>query len=206
MPGRRRRPRFRLGDVYAEELDAAARSRPTPRASRPATPRACRRGRGRRRRGRARGRACGWPRSRPAGSAGWPRPPPRSAPPSAGWSEATVPVADEVRDTISARGPHPGRGPARPRARARRLPRPGRASAGRSRSCPADAPAVVRLHPDDLAEIPAEALAELPGSGHAWSATRASSAPARSPRPAPARIDAQLDARPGAGPGGARRS
>jgi flagellar assembly protein FliH len=28
--------------------------------------------------------------------------------------------------------------------------------------CPADAPAVVRVHPDDLAEIPAEALAELP--------------------------------------------
>jgi len=30
--------------------------------------------------------------------------------------------------------------------------------------CPADAPAVVRVHPDDLAEIPAEALAELPAS------------------------------------------
>jgi flagellar assembly protein FliH len=30
--------------------------------------------------------------------------------------------------------------------------------------CPADAPVVVRLHPDDLAEIPAEALAELPES------------------------------------------
>lgn len=30
--------------------------------------------------------------------------------------------------------------------------------------CPADAPAVVRVHPDDLAEIPAEALAELPDS------------------------------------------
>jgi flagellar assembly protein FliH len=28
--------------------------------------------------------------------------------------------------------------------------------------CPADAPVVVRLHPDDLAEIPAEALADLP--------------------------------------------
>jgi flagellar assembly protein FliH len=28
--------------------------------------------------------------------------------------------------------------------------------------CPADAPAVVRVHPDDLAEIPAAALAELP--------------------------------------------
>jgi flagellar assembly protein FliH len=30
--------------------------------------------------------------------------------------------------------------------------------------CPADAPAVVRVHPDDLAEIPAEALAALPDS------------------------------------------
>src|SRR3712207_6981943 len=28
--------------------------------------------------------------------------------------------------------------------------------------CPADAPTVVRLHPDDLAELPPEALAELP--------------------------------------------
>jgi flagellar assembly protein FliH len=28
--------------------------------------------------------------------------------------------------------------------------------------CPADLPTVVRVHPDDLAEIPAEALAELP--------------------------------------------
>jgi flagellar assembly protein FliH len=28
--------------------------------------------------------------------------------------------------------------------------------------CPSDAPAVVRVHPDDLAEVPAEALAELP--------------------------------------------
>ncbi|WP_231486513.1 FliH/SctL family protein [Candidatus Blastococcus massiliensis] len=30
--------------------------------------------------------------------------------------------------------------------------------------CPADAPTLVRVHPDDLAEIPAEALAELPDS------------------------------------------
>lgn len=30
--------------------------------------------------------------------------------------------------------------------------------------CPADAPAVVRVHPDDLAEIPADALAGLPDS------------------------------------------
>lgn len=30
--------------------------------------------------------------------------------------------------------------------------------------CPSDAPAVVRVHPDDLAEVPAEALAALPDS------------------------------------------
>jgi flagellar assembly protein FliH len=30
--------------------------------------------------------------------------------------------------------------------------------------CPADVPVVVRLHPDDLAEVPAGALAELPAS------------------------------------------
>ena len=30
--------------------------------------------------------------------------------------------------------------------------------------CPADSPTVIRLHPDDLAEIPADALAELPDS------------------------------------------
>jgi flagellar assembly protein FliH len=30
--------------------------------------------------------------------------------------------------------------------------------------CPADAPALVRVHPDDLAEIPADALADLPES------------------------------------------
>ena len=30
--------------------------------------------------------------------------------------------------------------------------------------CPSDAPAVVRVHPDDLAEVPAEALAALPAT------------------------------------------
>src|SRR5918997_1406397 len=30
--------------------------------------------------------------------------------------------------------------------------------------CPSDSPAVVRVHPDDLAEVPAEELAELPDS------------------------------------------
>jgi flagellar assembly protein FliH len=30
--------------------------------------------------------------------------------------------------------------------------------------CPADAPTLVRVHPDDLAEIPADALAQLPAS------------------------------------------
>ncbi len=32
--------------------------------------------------------------------------------------------------------------------------------------CPADAPALVRVHPDDLAEMPPAALAELPASVH----------------------------------------
>jgi flagellar assembly protein FliH len=30
--------------------------------------------------------------------------------------------------------------------------------------CPSDVPVIVRLHPDDLAEVPPEALAQLPGS------------------------------------------
>jgi flagellar assembly protein FliH len=56
---------------------------------------------------------------------------------------------------------------------------------------PADAPAVVRVHPDDLAEIPAEALAELPDSvrvvGDA-DIERAGAVAETGPR----RIDAQL--------------
>jgi flagellar assembly protein FliH len=56
---------------------------------------------------------------------------------------------------------------------------------------PSDAPAVVRVHPDDLAEIPAEALAELPDSvrviGDA-AVERAGAVAETGPR----RIDAQL--------------
>ncbi|RBY95231.1 flagellar assembly protein FliH [Blastococcus sp. TF02-8] len=57
--------------------------------------------------------------------------------------------------------------------------------------CPADAPAVVRLHPDDLAEVPAEALAELPDSIRVLpdpSIERAGAVAESGPR----RIDAQL--------------
>jgi flagellar assembly protein FliH len=57
--------------------------------------------------------------------------------------------------------------------------------------CPADAPTVIRVHPDDLAEIPAEALAELPESvrvvGDA-DIERAGAVAETGPR----RIDAQL--------------
>ncbi|MGY2082612.1 FliH/SctL family protein [Blastococcus sp. SYSU DS0539] len=57
--------------------------------------------------------------------------------------------------------------------------------------CPADAPAVVRLHPDDLAEVPAGALAELPGSVRVVAdlAVERAGAIAES---GPRRIDAQL--------------
>ncbi|RBY94980.1 flagellar assembly protein FliH [Blastococcus sp. TBT05-19] len=57
--------------------------------------------------------------------------------------------------------------------------------------CPADAPAVVRLHPDDLAELPADALAELPDSIRVvpdLSVERAGAVAESGPR----RIDAQL--------------
>ncbi|MGY1825649.1 MULTISPECIES: FliH/SctL family protein [unclassified Blastococcus] len=57
--------------------------------------------------------------------------------------------------------------------------------------CPADAPAVVRLHPDDLAEVPAEALEGLPGSVRVVadpSVERAGAIAESGPR----RIDAQL--------------
>jgi flagellar assembly protein FliH len=59
--------------------------------------------------------------------------------------------------------------------------------------CPSDAPAVVRVHPDDLAEIPADALAELPDTvrvvGDA-TVERAGAVAETGPR----RIDAQLGA------------
>ena len=57
--------------------------------------------------------------------------------------------------------------------------------------CPADAPALLRLHPDDLAEVPAEALAELPDSVRVVadpSVERAGAIAESGPR----RIDAQL--------------
>ncbi|MGY2064436.1 FliH/SctL family protein [Blastococcus sp. SYSU DS0619] len=57
--------------------------------------------------------------------------------------------------------------------------------------CPADAPAIVRLHPDDLAEVPAEALAELPDSVRVVadpSVERAGAIADSGPR----RVDAQL--------------
>ncbi|WP_245159278.1 FliH/SctL family protein [Blastococcus sp. TF02A_35] len=57
--------------------------------------------------------------------------------------------------------------------------------------CPADAPAVVRLHPDDLAEVPADAFADLPDSVRVVpdpSVERAGAVAESGPR----RIDAQL--------------
>ncbi len=59
--------------------------------------------------------------------------------------------------------------------------------------CPADAPAVVRVHPDDLAEIPADALAQLPDSVRVvadLTVERAGAIAETGPR----RIDAQLGA------------
>jgi flagellar assembly protein FliH len=106
------------------------------------------------------------------------------------FDEATVPVADEVRETIIgmvltlvedllgrelALAESPVLDAIR---RALEL-------------VPSDAPAVVRVHPDDLAEIPAEALAELPQSvrvvGDA-DVERAGAVAETGPR----RIDAQL--------------
>jgi flagellar assembly protein FliH len=77
------------------------------------------------------------------------------------FDEASVPVADEVRETVIgtvltlvedllgrelAIADSPALDAVR---RALSL-------------CPSDAPAVLRMHPDDLAEIPAEALTEMP--------------------------------------------
>jgi flagellar assembly protein FliH len=77
------------------------------------------------------------------------------------FDEASVPVADEVRETVIgtvltlvedllgrelAIADSPALDAVR---RALSL-------------CPSDAPAVLRMHPDDLAEIPAEALTEIP--------------------------------------------
>jgi flagellar assembly protein FliH len=59
--------------------------------------------------------------------------------------------------------------------------------------CPADAPVVLRLHPDDLAEVPAEALAELPDSVMVVGDARIERAGAVA-ETGPQRIDAQLGA------------
>ncbi|WP_324276115.1 FliH/SctL family protein [Blastococcus brunescens] len=89
-------------------------------------------------------------------------------------------------------GAHAGGGPAGARAGPGRLPvldAVRRALA----LCPADAPAVVRVHPDDLGEIPAEALAELPDTVRVVAdpaIERAGAVAETGPR----RIDAQLGA------------
>jgi flagellar assembly protein FliH len=79
------------------------------------------------------------------------------------FDEATVPVADDVRETIIGMvltlvEDILGRELAL--ADSPVLDAVRRALA----LVPSDAPAVIRVHPDDLAEIPAEALAELPDS------------------------------------------
>ena len=70
--------------------------------------------------------------------------------------------------------------------------------------CPADAPAVVRVHPDDLAEIPAEALAELPDTVRVVAdLEHRAGRRGRRDRLPPDRRPARR--RPRAGPGGAQR-
>jgi flagellar assembly protein FliH len=109
---------------------------------------------------------------------------------AARFDEATVPVADDVRDTILGMvmtlvEDLVGRELAL--ADSPVLDAVRRALA----LCPSDAPVVVRVHPDDLAEIPAEVLAELPDTvrlvGDA-AIERAGAVAENGPR----RIDAQL--------------
>jgi flagellar assembly protein FliH len=59
--------------------------------------------------------------------------------------------------------------------------------------CPADAPIVLRLHPDDLADVPADALAQLPDSVKVVADARIERAGAVA-ETGPQRIDAQLGA------------
>ncbi len=59
--------------------------------------------------------------------------------------------------------------------------------------CPADAPVVLRLHPDDLADVPAEALAGLPDSVQVVADARIERAGAVA-ETGPRRIDAQRGA------------
>ena len=104
--------------------------------------------------------------------------------------EATLPVADEVRETIIGMvltlvEDLLGRELAL--ADSPVLDAVRRALA----LCPSDAPAVVRVHPDDLAEVPAEALAELPDTVRVVgdpAVERAGAVAETGPR----RIDAQL--------------
>ena len=154
-------PSFRLGDVYAEELERL------------------------RRRAHAEGYAAGHAEGMTAAAevvaeteraaaerlaevqARWER---RLASATAALStavtrldEATLPVADEIRETIvgtvlTLLEDLLGRELAL--AESPVLDAVRRALA----LCPADAPAVVRVHPDDLAEIAADAIADLPAS------------------------------------------
>jgi flagellar assembly protein FliH len=105
---------------------------------------------------------------------------------------AVVPVADDVRDSIVAAvltlvEDLLGRELALADSPAR--------DAGRRALtlCPADAPIVLRLHPDDLAEVPAGALAELPDSVQVVADARIERAGAVA-ETGPRRIDAQLGA------------
>ena len=59
--------------------------------------------------------------------------------------------------------------------------------------CPADAPVVLRMHPDDLADLPADALAQLPDSVQVMADARVQRAGAVA-ETGPRRIDAQLGA------------
>jgi len=109
---------------------------------------------------------------------------------AARFDEATVPVADDVRDTIIGMvltlvEDLLGRELAL--ADSPVLDAVRRALA----LVPADSPAVVRVHPDDLGEIPAETLAELPDTVRVVadpSIERAGAVAETGPR----RIDAQL--------------
>jgi flagellar assembly protein FliH len=108
------------------------------------------------------------------------------------FEEAALPVADDVRESVLgvvttlvedllgrelAVAAEPGLDALR---RALRL-------------CPADAPVVVRLHPDDLAEIPAPALADLPDTVTVVGDERVERAGAVA-EAGPQRIDAQIGA------------
>jgi flagellar assembly protein FliH len=106
--------------------------------------------------------------------------------------EAAVPVADDVRDSVLA-----AVATLVEDLLARELAvavDPGLDAVRRALGlCPADAPVVVRLHPDDLAEIPPAALAELPDTVTVIGDPRIERAGAVA-ETGPQRIDAQLGA------------